>query len=87
MNSNHISAEIASYIQSSILFDEMQSIDTNQSLIASGILDSTGILELVSHLEEHYALEFLNEELIGENFETIARIVAIVQKKSQANEM
>ncbi len=85
MNSNHITVELADYIKSKILFDEKQHIDDDQSLLGSGILDSTGILELVSYIEEHYALKFLDEELIGENFDTIARIAAIVQKKTQSN--
>ena len=82
MQSPDIKVEIASYIKTQILFDEKQVIGPEQSLLGSGILDSTGILELVSYIEEHYGLKFLDEELIGENFDTIARIAAIVQKKS-----
>ncbi len=82
MQSPDIKVEIASYIKTQILFDEKQVIGPEQSLLGSGILDSTGILELVSYIEEHYGLKFLDEELIGENFDTIARIAAIVQKKT-----
>ena len=84
MQSPDIKSEIASYIKTKILFDEKQVIGADQSLLGSGILDSTGILELVSYIEERFALKFLDEELIGENFDTVARIAAIVQKKTGA---
>ncbi len=84
MQSPDINAEIAEYIKTKILFDEKLVIGTDQSLLGSGILDSTGILELVSYIEERFELKFLDEELIGENFDTIARIAAIVKKKTGA---
>ena len=82
MRSETLQSDLASYIKTKILFDEKQHIGAEQSLLGTGILDSTGILELVSFIEEHYALKFHDEELIGENFDTIARIAAIIQKKS-----
>ena len=82
ITSEEIHSEITAYIKTNILFDERIEIGFDQSLLGSGVLDSTAILELVSHIEEEYSLVFQDEELVGENFDSIARIAAIIQKKA-----
>jgi acyl carrier protein len=53
----------------------------DQSLIDSGIMDSTGVLELVMFLEEKYSIQIDDEELIPENLDTINNLVAFLKKK------
>jgi acyl carrier protein len=56
-------------------------LNPDESLLESGIMDSTGILELVLFLEEQFLLEIQDEEIIPENLDTINNIVAFVEKK------
>jgi acyl carrier protein len=51
-------------------------------LLDSGIIDSLGVLDIVSHLEKEFALTVADDELVPENFQTIDRIAAFVESKS-----
>lgn len=51
------------------------------SLIQGGWVDSTGMLELISFLEEQYAIRIADTEMIPENLDGIARIAAFVDRK------
>lgn len=45
------------------------------------ILDSTGFLELIAHLEETYGFEVRDEEMVPENLDSLDHLVAFVQRK------
>jgi acyl carrier protein len=51
------------------------------SLLESGIMDSTGILELVLFLEEHFSIKIEDEDIVPENLDSIANILAYLDKK------
>jgi acyl carrier protein len=55
-----------------------ESLTEHDSLVEEGIIDSTGLLELVLFLEEAFALTIPQEDLVPEQLETIARITAYV---------
>jgi acyl carrier protein len=54
------------------------------SLIAGGYVDSTGMLEVVGFLEEQFSIQVADDELVPDNFETIERIVAYLDRKRSA---
>jgi acyl carrier protein len=56
-------------------------LDEGVSLIDSGVMDSTGVLELVEFLESNYSIKVDDEELIPENLETIKNIVNFLKTK------
>jgi len=56
-------------------------ISPEESLIDSGIIDSTGILELVMFLEEKYSITIEDEELIPENLDSVKNLVAFLERK------
>jgi len=56
-------------------------IDPEVSLIESGIMDSTGVLELVEFLESTYEITIEDEELIPENLETVNNIINFLKTK------
>lgn len=56
-------------------------IDTDASLLDSGLIDSTGIFELVSFLEGEFGIEVADEEIVPEHFETVRLIAAFVDGK------
>ncbi|MBN2038782.1 MAG: acyl carrier protein [Spirochaetes bacterium] len=53
----------------------------DQSLLESGIIDSTGVLELVMFIEEKYSVTIDDEELIPENLDGINNIVNFLKNK------
>lgn len=75
-------AAIREYIVNAFLFGEGgDTILDDDSLIDKGIIDSTGVLELVAFLEEMYGIHVADQELVAENFDSISRLGAFVQRK------
>ena len=56
-------------------------LDGDTALLEGGIIDSLGILELVTFIEEEFAISVVDEELVPENFSSIDRLVAFVGGK------
>jgi acyl carrier protein len=74
--------QIRSFILSSFLFTDDESKLTNHdSLLEQGIMDSTGVLELVAFLESEFAVKVDDEELVPDNLDSVDRIVAFVERK------
>ena len=53
----------------------------DESILEKGIMDSTGVLELVAFLESTYEVKIEDEELILENLDTINNIVSYLERK------
>jgi acyl carrier protein len=54
------------------------------SLIDSGLVDSTGMLEVIAFLESEFAIRVRDQEMVPANLETIGRIVDFVARKRAA---
>jgi acyl carrier protein len=61
--------------------DEIEFTDVD-SFLDTGIIDSTGILELVSYLEKEFGFSVEDEEMIPSNFDTIENLVGYVARKT-----
>jgi acyl carrier protein len=60
-----------------------QSIFKDDSpLLDSGIIDSLGVLDLIKFIEEEFKIMVSDEDLLPENFETVANMSAFVQTKN-----
>ena len=80
-----IEKQIRDFIVDNFLFGAPDNgLEDNDSLLDKGIIDSTGVLELVSHLEETYSIQVEDEELIPENLDSIAAVTAYIQCKQSA---
>jgi acyl carrier protein len=53
------------------------------SLLDKGVIDSTGVLELVAFLESQYAITVEDDDVIPDNLDSIENIVQFVSKKLQ----
>jgi acyl carrier protein len=76
-----IRTTVLNFLQKNFVFDEKKQIADDESLIGAGIVDSTGILEMIGFLEETYGVSFLDDELIAENFDSLGRIASFMKKK------
>ena len=56
-------------------------LEDQASLLDEGVVDSTGVLELIGFLESEFGLVIDDVEITPENFDSIARIAAFVGKK------
>jgi acyl carrier protein len=82
---SNLQTQIKRFILQNYLFSTDESLlsDTD-SLMQKGIIDSTGVLELVMFLEEQYRIKVLDDELVPTNLDSVASIVAFVESKQRA---
>lgn len=73
--------EIRSFVVSNFLLGKADGFSNDASFLEQGIIDSTGILELVSYLEKTYGIEITEEELNPDNLDSIDKIAAYLSKK------
>jgi acyl carrier protein len=62
-----------------------RALENNDPLLENGILDSLGVLDVVSFLESEFGIVADDEELVPENFRTIENIAEYVQRKQNGN--
>ena len=72
---------VRNFIIENFLFEEDENLKAETSFLENGILDSTGILELITFLEEKYEIKVEDAELIPQNLDSIANVAEYVQKK------
>ena len=77
--------QIKEFILKNFLFTEdVNALADDASLVGDGVIDSTGILELVMFLEESLSVVVADQEMTPANFDSINAITAFVEKKRTA---
>lgn len=75
--------QIRSFIFENFLFDaDDDSLKNDDSFLEQGIIDSTGVLELVDWLEETFGMQVDDEELVPENLDSVNFLAAFIAKKT-----
>jgi acyl carrier protein len=83
MQKDEVRSIVREFIRTEYMFDESKELDDHQSLLGSGIVDSTGILDLIGYLQQKFDVEFLDSELVAENFDSVDQIVAFLLRRKQ----
>jgi acyl carrier protein len=77
-----LQSEIKQFILQNFLFTSDESaLGDSDSLMQKGVVDSTGILELIMHLEEKYAIKVQDDEMLPSNLDSVDAIAAFVTSK------
>jgi acyl carrier protein len=77
--------DLVDFVVSNYLFGQVaKAPQDDDSLIETGIIDSTGILELIEFLESHFGIEVLDSETIPQNLGSVGSLVAFVEAKRNA---
>lgn len=83
---DHLANEIRDYVVEYFLFGCGRDAITNEtSLMEEGIVDSSGVMELVAFLESNYGIEVDDSELLPRNLESPRRIASYVRRKMRGN--
>ena len=77
-----IKSKIRTFIVENFLFGKDEGLEDETSFLDEGIIDSTGILELVSFMEEEFLIKVEDEELIPENLDSIKNVLTYLEKKT-----
>ena len=83
---NRIREEIRDFVVENFLFGKGDGLTDGDSFLEKGIIDSTGVLELVAFLEEKYGIKVEDDELIPDNLDSIENLVRFVGTKLSAEE-
>ena len=77
--------DIEGFVVSNFLFgNQSQAPARDQSFLDSGVIDSTGVLELVSFVEQNYGVTINDDELVPANFDSVKNLAAFVSRKKLA---
>jgi acyl carrier protein len=80
-----IAKDIKDFVVSNFLFGQDDGTLTgDRSFLESGIIDSTGVLELVAFIEEKYGVAIGDRELLPENLDSIGNVSRFVRHKLAA---
>ena len=78
---NETRDKIKTFIIENFLFGSEDGLKDETSFLEEGIIDSTGILELVTFLEEEFSITIEDEELVPENLDSINNVTAFLERK------
>ena len=78
---NDLKNKIRTFVVENFLFGNNEDLEDNTSFLEDGIIDSTGVLELVGFIEEEFAITVEDEELIPENLDSINNVTAYLQTR------
>ena len=81
MQTIDVESEIYKFVVDNFMFGQAAGLGYDESLLQKGVIDSTGVLELVSFLQETFNITVEDNEIIPANLETIHGIVSYVNKK------
>ena len=76
------SSKVREFVVTNFLFGDGASLRDDTSFLEEGIIDSTGILELIMFLEETYGIKIEDSELVPDNMDSIQNITRFVQSKT-----
>jgi acyl carrier protein len=79
-----IQEELRDFIAKNILFSpDGFSYEDDASFLDTGIVDSTGIVELVAFTEEHFGISVKDSEITPQNFDSITNLTNYIKNKIQ----
>ena len=82
--STSLMQELRAFVVDHFLYGQDDgTLGPQDSFLERGIIDSTGVLELVAFLEERYGIQVQDEDLIPENLDSLEALAQFVQRKQQ----
>ncbi len=79
---NNIETKVREFIVDNFLFrEDRDSLSATESLLDGGLLDSTGVLELIAFLESDIGIEIKDADIMPDNFDSVRKITDFVKSK------
>ena len=77
--------KIRKYILENFMFtDDEAALSNDDSFLEKGIIDSTGMLELIAFIGDEFQITLEDDELIPDNLDSVNRVAAFIQRKKGA---
>jgi acyl carrier protein len=79
---NQLSDEIRQFVVDNFLFGQgADALKNDESFLETGVLDSTGVLQLVGFIERQYNIVIGDDELVPDNLDSVLKAAAFVDRK------
>lgn len=88
MSTQHeqVKTAVKNFIEKNIFFNNISlSYNDQTSFLESGLLDSTGVLELINFIQKEYKIKMLEHEMNPENLDSIEKIADFISKRHLAS--
>jgi acyl carrier protein len=70
-------------LENYLFTDDQSKLKNTDSFLATGIIDSTGILEVITFVQDELGITIEDDEMVPENLDSVANILAFVKKKQR----
>jgi acyl carrier protein len=84
MQSEELKTQIRSFVLANFYVADPAQVPDHRSLLEQGIIDSTGVLEIIGFIESTFGIAVEDEEMIPSNLDSIDGIARFVQRKQAA---
>jgi acyl carrier protein len=85
MTSDQIEQQIREFLAGNFIFDPSVEVGIDDSFMETGIVDSTGVLELITWVEENFGVQVEDAEVLPENFDSIRNLTNYTLRKTGAD--
>jgi len=75
--------DVRTFVIQNFMFGQGDHLQDTESFLESGLIDSTGVLELVGFLEATYAITVADEDLVPANLDSVLSICQFIERKLQ----
>ena len=88
VSQNSVSTKVREFIKDNFMFrddrDDRADLADGESLLDAGLIDSTGILELVAFIETEFSIQMADTDIVPENLDSVETIVRYVDGKLES---
>jgi acyl carrier protein len=81
MNTEELGTKLADYLAKEMLKQPGRSIQLNEPLLSSGLIDSFHLVDLALYVEDNFGVHIDDSELNASTFDTISQLVAFIQSR------
>lgn len=78
--------QVRQFIVANFFVADAQAMSDDASLLEAGVVDSTGVLELIAFVEREFGIKVDDDEVVPENLDGVARVASFVDRKRSARE-
>lgn len=82
MTEDAVKRQLRGFVTKNFYLADVGSFDDATSFLDRGVIDSTGVLELVAFVEDEYGLTVADEEIVPANFDTVNALAGFIVRKS-----
>lgn len=76
-----LESRVRAYILGNLMFSSNDAdLANDASLLERGIIDSTGVMEVILFLEEEFGIKVRTEDMLPDNFDSVDNIVRFVRR-------